>query len=105
MYSPHSPQLLADARHSGGSGLNIAPEVSRLVDYIWEEVSGRLDEVLATPLEAIKMEQVEKAEAALLSIKNLLEAGKNDRDGENYIRMVCIDTYEAVHSLFYQWCS
>ncbi len=39
--------------------------------------------MLATPLEAIKMEQVEKAEAALLSIKNLLEAGKNDRDGEN----------------------
>ncbi|XP_064404134.1 protein mono-ADP-ribosyltransferase PARP4-like isoform X3 [Halichondria panicea] len=78
--SPQLRKLLAEARHSGGGDLNIAPEVSRLVDYIWEEVSGRLDEVLATPLEAIKMEQVEKAEAALLSIKNLLEAGKNDRD-------------------------
>ncbi len=24
---------------------------------------------------------------------------------DNHVRMVCIDTYEAVHSLFYQWCT
>ena len=56
------------------------------MDYIWEEVSGRLEEVLTTPLEAIKVEQVEKAEAALLSIRKLLEEGKSDKNGEFYLR-------------------
>ena len=51
------------------------------MDYIWEEVSGRLEEVLTTPLEAIKVEQVEKAEAALLSIRKLIEEGKDDKTG------------------------
>ena len=78
--------MLAEARHSGSAGLSIAPEVSQLVDYIWEEVSGRLEEVLTTPLEAIKVEQVEKAEAALLSIRKLLEEGKSDKNGEFYLR-------------------
>jgi len=52
------------------------------VDYIWDELSGRLDEVLTTPMEALKMEQVEKAEAALLSIRKLLDEGKTEREGE-----------------------
>ena len=45
-------------------------------------MSGRLDEVLTTPLESIKKEQVEKAEAALLSIKKLLDRGQSANDGE-----------------------
>ena len=77
--------MLAEARHSGSAGLSIAPEVSRLVDYIWEEVSGRLEEVLSTPLESIKVEQVEKAEAALLSIRKILDKGKNEKNGEYFL--------------------
>ena len=51
------------------------------MDYIWEEVSGRLEDALTTPLEAIKIEQVEKAEAALLSIRKLIDEGKDDKTG------------------------
>ena len=50
----------------------MAPEVSQLVDYVWAEASGQLEEVLAVPVETIKTEQVEKAEAALLSLKRYL---------------------------------
>ena len=62
--------------------MSISPEVSQLVDYIWEEASGRLEEVLSVPVDSIKVDQVEKAEAALLSIKRVLEAGKNDTEGD-----------------------
>lgn len=50
----------------------MVPEVSQLVDYIWDEANGQLEEVLAVSTETIKMEELNKAEAALLSIKQLL---------------------------------
>lgn len=50
----------------------MVPEVSQLVNYIWDEASGQLEEVLAVPIETIKLEELNKAEAALLSIKQLL---------------------------------
>ena len=67
------------------SGQRLSPEVSALVDYIWTEVSGRLKDVLAVPVESVKVEQVDKAEAELLTIKRLLsdsvmEKAKKGRD-------------------------
>lgn len=64
-------QVVSECR-SGGVGVSMTPEVSQLVDYVWAEASGQLEEVLAVPVETIKTEQVEKAEAALLSLKKCL---------------------------------
>lgn len=59
------------------------PEVSQLVDYVWAEASGQLEEVLAVPMETIKTEQVEKAEAALLSLKRCLMKTTDTVDPES----------------------
>lgn len=86
-YFSSSLQLMAEVRSSSSSGVAIAPEVIQLVEYIWEEASGRLGEVLSVPMESVKLEQVEKAEAALLSIRRLLDQGKEGNDnGES----VCV---------------
>ena len=49
-----------------------------LVDYVWNEASGELRDVLAVSAESIKVEQLDKAEAALLSIKRLLSDSAMD---------------------------
>ena len=71
---------MAEVRSSCISGVVTAPEVTQLVEYVWEEASGCLGEVLSLPVESVKLEQVEKAEAALLSIRRLLDQGKEERD-------------------------
>jgi poly [ADP-ribose] polymerase len=53
--------------------------VAALVDYIWTEASGRLKDVLAVSVESIKVEQVDKAEAELLTIKRLLSDSSMER--------------------------
>lgn len=50
-------------------------EVSNLVDYIWEEATGQLEEILAATMDTLKTEQVDRAEASLLSIRRLLDQG------------------------------
>ena len=91
---PPPLQFLSETQ-SGDSGPSISPEVSTLVDYIWTEASGRLKDVLAVPVESIKVEQVDKAEAELLTIKRLLtdsamETAKKGKDipSEGYLWMV-----------------
>ena len=37
---------------------DMSPEVAQLVDYLWEETSGKLKDVLAVPVESMKTEQV-----------------------------------------------
>ena len=81
---------MAEVRSSAISGVAIAPEVTQLVEYVWEEASGCLGEVLSLPVESVKLEQVEKAEAALLSIRRLLDQGKRESDegkGKRYGEM------------------
>ena len=80
---------MAEVRSSSSSGVAIAPEVIQLVEYIWEEASGRLGEVLSVPMESVKLEQVEKAEAALLSIRRLLDQGKEGNDNGERV-CVCV---------------
>ena len=58
----------------------IPAEVTDLVGYIWNEANGELNDVLSVPVEGIKLEQVEKAEAALLSIKLILDGTNKNRD-------------------------
>ena len=67
---------------SSSSGVSLAPEVTQLVDYIWEEANGQLEEVLSVPVESVTVEQVDKAEAALLSIRRMVDEGKSGEDGE-----------------------
>lgn len=69
-------------------GNSLSPRVSELVDYVWTEASGQLEQVLAVPVEAIKVEQVDKAEAALLSIKRALA----DKTMEKSKRGMCVRT-------------
>ena len=71
---------MAEVR-SSSSGFPIAPEVAQLVDYVWEEASGQLSEILAVPEDRIKTEDLDKAEAALLSIKRALEQGNKSGKG------------------------
>lgn len=54
-------------------GVQVHPSVSKLVEYVWREASGQLEEVLAVPVDSIKAEQLDKAEAALLTIRRLLQ--------------------------------
>ena len=72
---------MAEVR-SSSSGFPIAPEVAQLVDYVWEEASGQLSEILAVPEDRIKTEDLDKAEAALLSIKRALEQGNKSAEGK-----------------------
>ena len=57
------------------------PEVSRLVDYVWTEATDQLEDVLAVAVETITLDQLDKAEAALLSIRREMD-GDNDRTSE-----------------------
>ena len=60
---------------SASANLSLPPDVSRLVDYIWSEAIDQLEAVLAVSVATITQDQLDKAEAALLSIKR-------DIDGE-----------------------
>ena len=69
-------QLLSETQ-SGGvvEGEELDPSVSGLVQYVWREAAGELEEVLAVPVGRVKLEQVDKAEGALLAVKRLLDNG------------------------------
>ena len=71
-----SHQHLAEVRTTTGQ-LSLLPEVSRLVDYVWTEATDRLEDVLAVTVETISQDQLDKAEAALLSIRRELEGEKD----------------------------
>ena len=61
------------------------PSVSNLVEYVWQEASGQLEDVLAVPVASIKVEQLDKAEATLLTIRRLLqETMGGDKNGGLY---------------------
>ena len=71
-----SHQHLAEVRTTTGQ-LSLLPEVSRLVDYVWTEATDQLEDVLAVTVETISQDQLDKAEAALLSIRRELEGEKD----------------------------
>ena len=85
VYLPLLLQHLAEVRTASGH-LSLLPEVSRLVETIWTEATDQLEDVLAVAVETISLEQLDKAEAALLSIRRELDCeagpGKNKRVGQ-----------------------
>lgn len=52
----------------------MSPEVANLIDFIWNEATGSLTDILAIPVDSIKLEDVEKAEAILLLLRKSLDA-------------------------------
>ena len=54
----------------------MSPEVANLIDFIWNEATGSLNDILAIPVDSIKLEDVEKAEAILLLLRKSLDANE-----------------------------
>lgn len=55
----------------------LSPEVANLIDFIWNEATGSLSDILAVPADSIKLEDVEKAEAVLLLLKKSLDSAED----------------------------
>ena len=83
---------MLDIRSSIGASDVIPADISDLVGYIWNEANGELNDVLSVPVEGIKLEQVEKAEAALLSVKLILDGTSKDGD----VKKLTDDFYSAI---------
>ena len=73
-------QMVLDIHSSIGASEVIPADITDLVGYIWNEANGELNNVLSVPVEGIRLEQVEKAEAALLSITLILDGTSKDGD-------------------------
>ena len=61
----------------------LSSDVANLVDFIWNEATGSLSNILAVPVDAIKLEDVEKAEAILLLLKKALDAAEDSSTVKN----------------------
>ena len=79
-YTVYLFQMMSDIHSSTGAREELPLHISNLVGYIWNEANGELNDVLSVPVELIKLEEVEKAEAALLSIKLVLDGTNKDGD-------------------------
>ena len=90
-------QLVSETQTASGFEGQLSPEVSSLVDYIWAEANGQLEDTLSVPVSTLKVEAVDKGEAALLTIKRLLA----DTDMEKAKRgeWVCL----SLCALLLQW--
>ena len=55
----------------------LSPEVTNLTDFIWNEATGSLSDILAVPADSIKLEDVEKAEAVLLLLRKSLDSAED----------------------------
>lgn len=55
----------------------LSPEVANLIDFIWNEATGSLSDILAVPADSIKLEDVEKAEAVLLLLRKSLDSAEH----------------------------
>ena len=54
----------------------MSSEVANFIDFIWNEATGCLTDILSIPVNSIKLEDVEKAEAILLLLKKSLDANE-----------------------------
>ena len=84
--------MMLDIRSSIGGSDVLPADITDLVGYIWNEANGELNDVLSVPVEGIKLEQVEKAEAALLSIKLILDGTSKDGD----VQKLTTEFYSAI---------
>ena len=77
--------MVSEAHTSGSEGSEVNPDVLKLVEYLWEEASGQLESVLSVPVATIKADQVDKAEAALLTIKRLIQEGTSENLSKKHL--------------------
>ncbi|CAI8041057.1 Protein mono-ADP-ribosyltransferase PARP4 [Geodia barretti] len=75
--SPLLQKHMCEVR-SASTHLSLSPHVARLVDYIWSEAVDQLETVLAVSVATVTQEQLDKAEAALLSIRRELDGDKSN---------------------------
>ncbi|XP_070569266.1 protein mono-ADP-ribosyltransferase PARP4-like [Ptychodera flava] len=52
---------------------NLLPGVSKLVEDLWQEAVGKLDEILLQPVASLKLGDVEKAEGILLQLRRAVD--------------------------------
>ncbi|XP_041352469.1 protein mono-ADP-ribosyltransferase PARP4-like isoform X2 [Gigantopelta aegis] len=68
---------------------SLAPPVVDLIEHIWREAAGEVEEIIATPVSNIKVEQVEKAEAILLQIREAF-------DKSSEVQKLLVDFYDTL---------
>ncbi|XP_078664712.1 uncharacterized protein LOC144907477 isoform X2 [Branchiostoma floridae x Branchiostoma belcheri] len=68
-----SPQLLQMLREVEARPSSVSPSVLGLVDSLWEETLGNLSQILTGDVLNIKLDQIDKAEALLLQLKQAVE--------------------------------
>uniref|UniRef100_A0ABM0MFB2 Poly [ADP-ribose] polymerase n=1 Tax=Saccoglossus kowalevskii TaxID=10224 RepID=A0ABM0MFB2_SACKO len=61
-------------------GWSLSSGVSALVEHVWEEATGQLEDILSVSVESLKTENVEKAEALLLQLKRALDNVLSDSE-------------------------
>ncbi|XP_070191086.1 protein mono-ADP-ribosyltransferase PARP4-like [Littorina saxatilis] len=60
-----------------------SPAVSEIVEHIWREAIGEVESILRAPVSSIKVDQVVKAEALLVKIR---DARKEERDMQDIVK-------------------
>ncbi|XP_067050666.1 protein mono-ADP-ribosyltransferase PARP4-like isoform X2 [Acropora muricata] len=70
----------------------LSPDVANLVDVLWNEATGSLSDILAVPVNTIKLEDVEKAEGILLLLKrsfdNVEDASKVKKLSDEFFSII-----------------
>lgn len=70
----------------------LSPDVANLVDVLWNEATGSLSDILAVPVNTIKLEDVEKAEGILLLLKrsfdNVKDASKVKKLSDEFFSII-----------------
>ncbi|KAI0229496.1 Protein mono-ADP-ribosyltransferase PARP4 [Lamellibrachia satsuma] len=84
--SPKFRQMLCDY---GMEQCSMSEEVSDLLEHIWQEAVGELDQTLRVPLQDIKADQIEKAEAVLVELKQAL----NKPEGKSAVERLSDEFY------------
>ncbi|XP_071800756.1 protein mono-ADP-ribosyltransferase PARP4-like isoform X2 [Asterias amurensis] len=83
---------------SGDCDGEMSPEVASLVEGLWKEVIGELEDVLAVDIKTLSAEKVTKAESILLQIKKALDAEDTDDESgsESAIQELSQEFYSQI---------
>ncbi|XP_071788483.1 protein mono-ADP-ribosyltransferase PARP4-like [Asterias amurensis] len=77
-------------------GPAISDEVARLMEYVWRETIGELQELLKVSYRKIGLGRVEKAEGVLLQIRKNLEKNSEEDDNEEKLFNLNREFYELI---------
>jgi poly [ADP-ribose] polymerase len=76
-----------------------ADEVVELIEHIWKEAIGGLEDVLSVPVSKIKIDQVEKAESILLEIRKALTGQEEGATMRSRLQELSKEFYEQLPHL------